>query len=58
MSCMFSSLLPVAATTWKFVLLGLALVCLLVGFLLLGMGAMANKYELYNNMFMATLVSY
>ncbi|XP_037650800.1 solute carrier family 51 subunit beta [Sebastes umbrosus] len=31
------------ATTWKFVLLGLALVCLLVGFLLLGMGAMANK---------------
>ncbi|XP_070759648.1 uncharacterized protein [Enoplosus armatus] len=30
-------------TTWKFVLLGLAFVCLLVGFLLLGMGAMANK---------------
>ncbi|XP_054475871.1 solute carrier family 51 subunit beta [Anoplopoma fimbria] len=29
--------------TWKFVLLGLAFVCLLVGFLLLGMGAMANK---------------
>ncbi|GAA6227795.1 uncharacterized protein LOC108877839 [Lates japonicus] len=31
------------STTWKFVLLGLAFVCLLVGFLLLGMGAMANK---------------
>ncbi|XP_044057589.1 solute carrier family 51 subunit beta [Siniperca chuatsi] len=30
-------------TTWKFVLLGLAFVCLLVGFLLLGMGVMANK---------------
>lgn len=30
-------------TTWKFVLLGLAFICLLVGFLLLGMGAMANK---------------
>lgn len=30
-------------TTWKFVLLGLAFVCLLIGFLLLGMGAMANK---------------
>nr|XP_043886689.1 solute carrier family 51 subunit beta [Solea senegalensis] len=30
-------------TTWKFVLLGLSFVCLLVGFLLLGMGAMANK---------------
>lgn len=30
-------------TTWKFVMLGLAFVCLLVGFLLLGMGAMANK---------------
>ncbi|XP_063738562.1 solute carrier family 51 subunit beta [Eleginops maclovinus] len=30
-------------TIWKFVLLGLAFVCLLVGFLLLGMGAMANK---------------
>lgn len=30
-------------TTWTFVLLGLAFVCLLVGFLLLGMGAMANK---------------
>lgn len=35
----------VAATTWTFVLLGLAFVCLLVGFLLLGMGAMANKYD-------------
>ncbi|KAF0043582.1 hypothetical protein F2P81_004919 [Scophthalmus maximus] len=31
------------STTWKFVLLGLAFICLLVGFLLLGMGAMANK---------------
>ncbi|KAM8763290.1 uncharacterized protein AB9X84_007720 isoform 1-T1 [Acanthopagrus schlegelii] len=31
------------STTWKFVLLGLAFVCLLVGFLLLGMGAMASK---------------
>ncbi|XP_073320801.1 uncharacterized protein [Pagrus major] len=31
------------STTWNFVLLGLAFVCLLVGFLLLGMGAMANK---------------
>ncbi|XP_026149935.1 uncharacterized protein LOC113122661 [Mastacembelus armatus] len=31
------------STTWTFVLLGLAFVCLLVGFLLLGMGAMANK---------------
>lgn len=30
-------------TTWKFVLLGLAFVCLLIGFLLLGMGAVANK---------------
>ncbi|XP_008296647.1 uncharacterized protein LOC103369654 [Stegastes partitus] len=30
-------------TIWKFVLLGLAFVCLLIGFLLLGMGAMANK---------------
>ncbi|KAM6942719.1 organic solute transporter subunit beta [Xenentodon cancila] len=30
-------------TTWKFVILGLAFVCLLIGFLLLGMGAMANK---------------
>ncbi|XP_068597925.1 solute carrier family 51 subunit beta [Brachionichthys hirsutus] len=29
--------------TWNFVLLGLAFLCLLVGFLLLGMGAMANK---------------
>ncbi|KAM7015174.1 uncharacterized protein LKV04_014574 [Tautogolabrus adspersus] len=28
---------------WKYVLLGVAFVCLLVGFLLLGMGAMANK---------------
>jgi len=27
------------------VLLGLAFICLLIGFLLLGMGAMANKYE-------------
>ncbi|KAM7406596.1 hypothetical protein PAMP_000966 [Pampus punctatissimus] len=32
-------------TIWRFVLLGLAFVCLLVGFLLLGMGAMASKYE-------------
>lgn len=31
------------STTWKFVLLGVAFICLLVGFLLLGMGAMANK---------------
>ncbi|KAM4593828.1 organic solute transporter subunit beta [Odontesthes bonariensis] len=30
-------------TTWRFVLLGLAFICLLIGFLLLGMGAMANK---------------
>ncbi|XP_042344753.1 solute carrier family 51 subunit beta [Plectropomus leopardus] len=30
-------------TIWKFVMLGLAFVCLLVGFMLLGMGAMANK---------------
>ncbi|KAM9765706.1 uncharacterized protein ACNS7B_001771 isoform 2-T2 [Menidia menidia] len=30
-------------TTWKFVLLGAAFICLLVGFLLLGMGAVANK---------------
>ncbi|KAJ4947535.1 hypothetical protein JOQ06_009570 [Pogonophryne albipinna] len=30
-------------TIWTFVLLGLAFICLLVGFLLLGMGAMANK---------------
>ncbi|XP_061749376.1 solute carrier family 51 subunit beta isoform X1 [Nerophis ophidion] len=30
-------------TMWKFVLLGLAFVCLLVGFLLLGMGAMASR---------------
>ncbi|XP_069003318.1 uncharacterized protein [Embiotoca jacksoni] len=30
-------------TTWKFVLLGLAFICLLIGFLLLGMGSMANK---------------
>ncbi|XP_059207311.1 solute carrier family 51 subunit beta isoform X2 [Centropristis striata] len=30
-------------TIWTFVLLGLAFVCLLVGFLLLGMGAMSNK---------------
>ncbi|KAG7235291.1 hypothetical protein INR49_002767 [Caranx melampygus] len=30
-------------TIWNFVLLGLSFVCLLVGFLLLGMGAMANK---------------
>ncbi|XP_067452941.1 solute carrier family 51 subunit beta [Thunnus thynnus] len=30
-------------TIWKFVLLGLAFICLLVGFLLLGMGAMASK---------------
>lgn len=27
-------------------LLGLAFICLLIGFLLLGMGAMANKYDL------------
>ncbi|XP_077569262.1 organic solute transporter subunit beta [Stigmatopora nigra] len=31
------------ATVWKFALLGLAFVCLLVGFLLLGMGAMASR---------------
>ncbi|XP_061669670.1 solute carrier family 51 subunit beta [Syngnathoides biaculeatus] len=30
-------------TVWKFALLGLAFVCLLVGFLLLGMGAMASR---------------
>ncbi|XP_040022723.2 uncharacterized protein LOC120811450 [Gasterosteus aculeatus] len=30
-------------TTWTFVLLGLAFVCLLIGFLLLGMGTMASK---------------
>ncbi|TNN65383.1 Organic solute transporter subunit beta [Liparis tanakae] len=30
-------------TIWTFVLLGLAFVCLLIGFLLLGLGAMANK---------------
>ncbi|KAK9543270.1 hypothetical protein VZT92_001061 [Zoarces viviparus] len=30
-------------TIWTFVLLGLAFVCLLVGFLLLGMGAIASK---------------
>ncbi|XP_028257976.1 uncharacterized protein LOC114433543 isoform X2 [Parambassis ranga] len=30
-------------TTWKLVLLGLAFICLLLGFLLLGMGTMANK---------------
>ncbi|KAM8895102.1 uncharacterized protein AB9W97_011393 [Spinachia spinachia] len=30
-------------TTWTFVLLGLSFVCLLVGFLLLGMGTMASK---------------
>ncbi|XP_029987048.1 organic solute transporter subunit beta [Sphaeramia orbicularis] len=30
-------------TMWKFVMLGLAFVCLLIGFMLLGMGAMANK---------------
>lgn len=30
-------------TTWKFVLLGLAFICLLIGFLLLGMGAVSNK---------------
>ncbi|KAG7278137.1 hypothetical protein CRUP_019447 [Coryphaenoides rupestris] len=30
-------------TTWKFVMLGLCFFCLLVGFLLLGMGSMANK---------------
>ncbi|XP_004066865.1 uncharacterized protein LOC101172640 [Oryzias latipes] len=31
------------STMWKFVLLGLSFICLLFGFLLLGMGAMANK---------------
>ncbi|KAM4602564.1 uncharacterized protein ACJ7VT_019188 [Polymixia lowei] len=31
------------STTWTFVLLGLSFTCLLVGFLLLGMGTMANK---------------
>lgn len=30
-------------TVWTFVLLGLAFICLLIGFLLLGMGTMANK---------------
>ncbi|XP_077376509.1 uncharacterized protein LOC144018176 [Festucalex cinctus] len=30
-------------TVWKFVMLGLSFVCLLVGFLLLGMGAMASR---------------
>ncbi|XP_033483930.2 uncharacterized protein LOC117257745 isoform X1 [Epinephelus lanceolatus] len=30
-------------TMWKYVMLGLAFICLLVGFMLLGMGAMANK---------------
>lgn len=30
-------------TYWKFALLGLAFICLLIGFMLLGMGAMANK---------------
>lgn len=37
------TVIPVAASTWKFVLLGVAFVCLLIGFLLLGMGSMANK---------------
>lgn len=39
-------------------LLGLAFVCLLVGFLLLGMGAMANKYDLKlnNDVFISTVV--
>ena len=43
---------------WRFVLLGVAFVCLLVGFLLLGMGAMANKYDLksYNGIFLAVFV--
>lgn len=39
-------LLSVTGTMWTFVLLGLAFVCLLIGFLLLGMGTMASKYEL------------
>lgn len=30
-------------TYWKFTLLALAFICLLIGFMLLGMGAMANK---------------
>ncbi|KAK5615877.1 hypothetical protein CRENBAI_020881 [Crenichthys baileyi] len=30
-------------TIWTFVILGVAFLCLLIGFLLLGMGAMANK---------------
>lgn len=30
-------------TYWKFVMLALAFICLLIGFMLLGMGAMANK---------------
>lgn len=34
------------ASMWRFVLLGLAFICLLVGFMLLGMGSMANKYDL------------
>lgn len=56
--CLSECLLIVVATTWKFVLLGLAFVCLLVGFMLLGMGAMANKYDLKlcADMFIATLV--
>ncbi|XP_077419430.1 uncharacterized protein LOC144050223 isoform X2 [Vanacampus margaritifer] len=33
-------------TVWKFVMLGLAFVCLLVGFLLLGMGAMASRRKI------------
>lgn len=30
---------------WKFVLIGVAFLCLLAGFLLLGLGAMANRYK-------------
>lgn len=49
-------LLFVKAAMWKFVLLGLAFICLLIGFLLLGMGAMANKYDpqLNTHIFIAT----
>lgn len=40
------TLKSIPETVWKFVLLGLAFVCLLVGFLLLGMGAMASRCAL------------
>lgn len=38
-------LLSLTATMWKFVLIGVAFLCLLAGFLLLGLGAMANRYK-------------